>query len=226
VEKARNPQFELAEICATVPTGSMASPFTRSSKRNEGLTTRSTRAKVAFRPSNDNRQQLPNVGRKRPRDSLDHEEKAISNKKLRISIEITSRPKIQPKTRSVKSNASSEIVPALRTRTSPPKKAETPAATQTEAPSPPSRKTTNHHEKVVNGIKHELDRLQPNAADLKDEKRKLRSQEGTRFKSELSQYFPEYDEVIGNDPKEDRKLHNTNLEADDFEADLCRYSKC
>jgi len=26
------------------------------------------------------------------------------------------------------------------------------------------------------------------------------------FKSELSLYFPDYDEVIGNDPKEDRKL--------------------
>jgi hypothetical protein len=42
----------------------------------------------------------------------------------------------------------------------------------------------------------------------------------------LSQYFPEYDEVIGNDPKEDRKLHITSLEAVELEADLCRYSKC
>ncbi|RKF83433.1 putative iq calmodulin-binding domain-containing protein [Golovinomyces cichoracearum] len=31
-----------------------------------------------------------------------------------------------------------------------------------------------------------------------DKKRKLRSQECSRFKSELSKYFPEYDEVIGN----------------------------
>ena len=36
--------------------------------------------------------------------------------------------------------------------------------------------------------------------------RKLRSQEGVRFRSELSAYFPEYDEVIGNIPKEDRKF--------------------
>ncbi|KAF4636683.1 hypothetical protein G7Y89_g1401 [Cudoniella acicularis] len=85
-----------------------------------------------------------------------------------------------------------------------PKQAET--ATQTQAP-PPPRKPTDHHQKVVNGIKHELDRLQPNSADLKDEKRKLRSQEGTRFKSELSAYFPEYDEVIGNEPKEDHILN-------------------
>lgn len=34
--------------------------------------------------------------------------------------------------------------------------------------------------------------------------RKLRSQEGVRYKSELSAYFPEYDEVIGNIPKEQR----------------------
>lgn len=61
---------------------------------------------------------------------------------------------------------------------------------------------TKHQEKVANGLKHELDRLQPNAVDTKEQGRKLRSQEATRFKSELSAYFPEYDEVIGNDPKE------------------------
>lgn len=33
-------------------------------------------------------------------------------------------------------------------------------------------------------------------------KRKLRSQESSRFKSQLSIYFPEYDEVVGNKPKE------------------------
>lgn len=66
---------------------------------------------------------------------------------------------------------------------------------------------TNHREKVVNGIKHELDRLQPNTADKAStsQGRKLRSQEGVRYKSELSAYFPEYDEVIGNVPKEKRE---------------------
>lgn len=65
---------------------------------------------------------------------------------------------------------------------------------------------TRHQEKVVNGLKHELSRLNPNAADtVKEGGRKLRSQEGTRFKSELAAYFPDYDEVIGNDPKEQRK---------------------
>lgn len=64
---------------------------------------------------------------------------------------------------------------------------------------------TKHQEKVVNGLKHELDRLQPNKADTKEQGRKLRSQEATRFKSELSAYFPDYDEVIGNEPKEHRE---------------------
>ncbi len=63
---------------------------------------------------------------------------------------------------------------------------------------------TKHQEKVANGLKHELNRLRPNATDTKEPGRKLRSQEATRFKSELSAYFPEYDEVIGNDPKETR----------------------
>lgn len=66
---------------------------------------------------------------------------------------------------------------------------------------------TKHQAKVVNGIKHELDRLQPTSADVassSSQGRKLRSQEGVRYKSELSAYFPEYDEVIGNIPKESR----------------------
>ncbi|KAI1298251.1 hypothetical protein F5Y03DRAFT_368447 [Xylaria venustula] len=71
---------------------------------------------------------------------------------------------------------------------------------------------TRHQEKVINGIRHELDRLQPSVADASSAAtgppgRKLRSQEATRFKSELSAYFPEYDEVIGNDPKEQHLLN-------------------
>ncbi|KUI57138.1 hypothetical protein VP1G_04466 [Cytospora mali] len=89
----------------------------------------------------------------------------------------------------------------------------------TTAPAPRSPATTTakdnssaltkHQEKVVNGIKHELDRLQPSSADMaasNNQGRKLRSQEGVRFKSELSAYFPEYDEVIGNIPKEHHVL--------------------
>lgn len=77
----------------------------------------------------------------------------------------------------------------------------------TTAAHDPSVAPTKHREKVVNGIKHELDRLQPSSADMaasNGQGRKLRSQEGVRFKSELSAYFPEYDEVIGNVPKEER----------------------
>ncbi|KAM0288111.1 hypothetical protein ACHAQH_000179 [Verticillium albo-atrum] len=74
---------------------------------------------------------------------------------------------------------------------------------------------TKHRAKVINGIRHELDRLQPDIknnadADPKEQQRggrKLRSQEATRFKSDLSAYFPDYDEVIGNDPKEEHLLN-------------------
>lgn len=82
---------------------------------------------------------------------------------------------------------------------------------------------TKHRAKVVNGIRHELDRLQPDTqsdiqphAEPKEQQqqqqqqrggRKLRSQEATRFKSDLSAYFPDYDEVIGNDPKEEHLLN-------------------
>ncbi len=156
-----------------------------------------------------------NIGRKkRPRDEpTDHDEdQSIVKKKARIAIEIASRSKAQPKTRSLVIKENAVAKPAEKYSASPPppksKHAETTTQLKPTPPTPPPepiRKPTNHHEKVVNGIKHELDRLQPSAADLKDEKRKLRSQEGTRFKSELSAYFPEYDEVIGNEPKEERK---------------------
>lgn len=88
-----------------------------------------------------------------------------------------------------------------------PAPAPAPADAATTSAHDDSAAPTKHREKVVNGIKHELDRLQPSSADMaasNGQGRKLRSQEGVRFKSELSAYFPEYDEVIGNVPKEER----------------------
>ncbi|KAH8679825.1 something about silencing, SAS, complex subunit 4-domain-containing protein [Tricladium varicosporioides] len=196
----------------------MASLSPRISRRSEGLKTRSSTRNnqsvaVAVHSgihhnntiNNQTRHHQSNIGRKkRPRDTLE-EEKGYEVKRTKISIEITSNPP-QPKTRSlvIKSNASTDFAPALQRCASPPKQAE--SATQTVEP-PQPKKPTDHHQKVVNGIKHELDRLQPNAVDLKDDKRKLRSQEGARFKSELSFYFPEYDEIIGNEPKEEYTLN-------------------
>ncbi|PBP22420.1 hypothetical protein BUE80_DR006677, partial [Diplocarpon rosae] len=180
---------------------------------NEGLTTRSgARNNVAALGN----QQQSNVGRKkkRLRESIDREEDpALAKKKARIAVEIFSKPPVpngMPKTRSLvfKSNAIPDATPP-QLRASPPKQEET--AAQAEISSQPTRKPISHHDKAANGIKHELDRLQPNVADLKDEKRKLRSQEGTRFKSELSAYFPEYDEIIGNEPKEQHILNLDTL---------------
>jgi hypothetical protein len=120
-------------------------------------------------------------------------------KKARYAVEILSKP--QPPTKSRPPVAQKSVSPAPSSL---------PAKQTTELPAAqaalPLRKTANHHEKVVNGIKHELDRLNPAKADIQkvDEKRSLRSAEGTKFKSDLSLYFPDYDEVIGNVPKEER----------------------
>ncbi|CZS95370.1 hypothetical protein WAI453_011341 [Rhynchosporium graminicola] len=203
----------------------MASHPTRASRRAEGLTTRSgTRINVANIPGT---QQQSNIGKKkRLKDSVEHEDDhSIAKKKARIAIEIHSRPKDQQKPRSLVISAGLEdsaSPPQQRAASpSPPKQQETP--TLTEPSSPPARAPPrNHHEKAVNGIKHELDRLQPNSADLKDEKRKLRSQEGIRFKSELSAYFPEYDEIIGNEPKEE---HVLNLDTPIIILDNAKTSK-
>ncbi|KAI9163156.1 hypothetical protein HJFPF1_04755 [Paramyrothecium foliicola] len=83
-----------------------------------------------------------------------------------------------------------------------------PSALQWQRPTPAqAANLTKHQVKVINGIRHELDRLQPQPDDTKERGRKLRSQEATRFKSELSAYFPDYDEVIGNEPKEQHLLN-------------------
>ncbi|KAK0618104.1 something about silencing, SAS, complex subunit 4-domain-containing protein [Bombardia bombarda] len=82
-----------------------------------------------------------------------------------------------------------------------------PPSTTTTTTSIQKNGLTKHQEKVVNGLKHELNRLQPVVPEPKDQGRKLRSAEATRFKSELSAYFPDYDEVIGNDPKEQHILN-------------------
>ncbi|CCE28803.1 uncharacterized protein CPUR_02492 [Claviceps purpurea 20.1] len=66
---------------------------------------------------------------------------------------------------------------------------------------------TRYQHKAVNGTRTKLDRLQAKPAAAPEQGRKLRSQEATRFKSDLSAYFPDYDEVIGNDPKEQHLLN-------------------
>lgn len=157
---------------------------------------------------------------KRPYEPSDRDYDAFKSKKARITVEILSKQQFQAR------NSSSEHVnsrqnppppppPArqVATKPIPPKPVSAPPAAALAPTAPPpapaldnqSSSLTKHQEKVINGIKHELNRLQPNAVDTKEQGRKLRSQEATRFKSELSAYFPDYDEVIGNDPKEQRK---------------------
>lgn len=179
----------------------MATRSTRSSRRTEGLTTRDDNIIATTPPVNKpnhdgNLRQRPNTAqRKRPIHAADASDGPFDKKRARFAIEINSKPIIPPNTRPlvVRPHA-----PAAVPKNSDPQH----VAKKTEQP---PQRPTNHRQKITNGIKHELDRLQPSIADIKDEKRKLRSQEGARFKSELSAYFPEYDEVIGNEPKEDRK---------------------
>ncbi len=140
---------------------------------------------------------------KRPFDPSGRDFEVISRKKTRLTVEIVSKPPgLTPKRASA----------AVRSPPSPPQPAAArpnriaAAAVVRRSPSPLlSPALTKHREKVINGIRHELDRLQPSSADTRAQGRKLRSQEASRFKSELSAYFPDYDEIIGNDPKEQRE---------------------
>ncbi|KAH9237945.1 hypothetical protein K456DRAFT_1393887 [Colletotrichum gloeosporioides 23] len=130
-------------------------------------------------------------------------------KRSRSSIEILIKPAPQP----VKPPTTTPQATPLARPTPKPAQQHVATVHPLKAPSTPATdnapQLTKHQEKVINGIKHELDRLQPREVDThtKEGGRKLRSQEATRFKSELSAYFPEYDEVIGNDPKEQHLLN-------------------
>ncbi|CAK7263026.1 hypothetical protein SEPCBS57363_000358 [Sporothrix epigloea] len=69
-------------------------------------------------------------------------------------------------------------------------------------------------ETAANAGKQELKSLQVSTEDAeavakgsREGGRKLRSQEASRFKSDLAAYFPDYDEVIGNEPKEEHLLN-------------------
>ncbi|KAL7802133.1 something about silencing, SAS, complex subunit 4 domain-containing protein [Trichoderma aethiopicum] len=161
---------------------------------------------------------------KRALDVTERELDALKSKRPRIAVEILAKPQLPrepvnvqppiPRRAAVASSAPRPPVapvpptrPAASTATT-----STPAPISAAAadPEPPNASLTKHQAKVINGIRHELDRLQPRPDDTKDTKeqgRKLRSQEATRFKSELSAYFPDYDEVIGNDPKEQHLLN-------------------
>ncbi|KAM7219189.1 Something about silencing, SAS, complex subunit 4 domain containing protein [Rhypophila decipiens] len=141
-----------------------------------------------------------NGATKRGYDQIDHEINHIVTKRPKfttsIAVEIPA-PRLDARHKPVTTK------PTSHTHHQNPSRATQPAATKATPPSEPKPARTKHQEKVANGLKHELNRLQSSLpADVKSEGRKLRSQEQSRFKSELSTYFPDYDEVIGNEPEE------------------------
>ncbi|RYP69826.1 hypothetical protein DL769_005178 [Monosporascus sp. CRB-8-3] len=197
-----------------------------------------TRTRTISSHPSQSRLQQPNLnsGRmKRPLDPIDSNYDPLRSKRPRIAVEILARPKALPKTIAVQPTQIPTRVQHQQQQQKPTvAKPENPLISPRSPPSPPpprpprdfqqkqaekslntatnSQSTlTKHQSKLKNGIKHELDRLQPSAADASSATsqsgRKLRSQEATRFKSELSAYFPDYDEVIGNDPKEQHILN-------------------
>ncbi|KAK1636098.1 something about silencing, SAS, complex subunit 4-domain-containing protein [Colletotrichum phormii] len=187
-----------------------------------------TVTRAAATPQNISSYQHTLSGRtKRQLDQTDHivDFEHQKPKRPRTSIEILIRPALLPNKPAVaNATPTANVTPTPHPTTTAATKpqAAAPLAKPTPKPAPQHVATvhppnpaaaaannnaaqlTKHQEKVINGIKHELDRLQPREADThtKEGGRKLRSQEATRFRSELSAYFPEYDEVIGNEPKE------------------------
>lgn len=150
-------------------------------------------------------------GRTKRLEIADCEYDTVRAKKQKLTVEIRSATIPQHPKPAVNVALQQAAAPAAPTPKPKPASARTQSSTTVavqlaeRGESKAKRVLTKHQKKLVNGIRHELDRLQPTVETAKKpEGRKLRSQEGTRFKSELSAYFPEYDEVIGNEPKEHR----------------------
>lgn len=177
--------------------------------------TRSTRRAEGFSPHVNGDAALTRPGAvafppgrrpKRAPDAVEHGLDAVVSKKSKTTSELIGK---QPP------NAQAPISrpAAVVARSAPPHGATTTTAARATATATATQNAsaavTKHQAKVINGIKAELDRLEPQAATSREPGRKLRSQEATRFKSELSAYFPDYDEVIGNDPKEECESRNT-----------------
>lgn len=139
---------------------------------------------------------------------LDDAHEAERPNKTRIAVEVVARDRSAGAGNSgMKCKAATTGVNAAANDEQTPQEPET----ATQADSSTDQNLTKHQAKVINGIKHELDRLQPQQGDAsagKEGGRKLRSQESSRYKSELAAYFPEYDEVIGNEEKEECKCKN------------------
>ena len=137
--------------------------------------------------------------------------RSAKHKKARISVEIISKHPPSPESPEPASKPRSPPSPTVTiakpvSAVAAEQGHDAPGSQQPRQPADPNN-LTKHQAKVVNGIKHELQRLQPAGpaaeSPSKSQGRKLRSRDVTRFKSELSAYFPEYDEVIGNEPKEE-----------------------
>ncbi len=192
------------------PSRSMASSFTRYSRTPVRLSRSATRSNAILHGDNKYEHQQPNIGRKkRARESADFGEEPFAKKRQKSVIEpIIEEIKLRaqaskPRQRPLPTTNVYGTSGVARRSASPNQE----SATQTKPTqlSPQLPKTPiNHNEKVVNGIKHELSRLQPNPADVnKDEGRKLRSQQDRRCKSKLLDFFTDYDEIIGNEPKKE-----------------------
>lgn len=183
---------------------------------------------------------------KRPLDSIANNYDPPKTKRARITVEILARP-IPPTNphRSITVNTVNTVKPQPQLQTETHTNEFPVASTQILPAQRETAKTATvvepglkrHKEKAINGIKHELDRLQPSATDTNSATerpgRKLRSQEATRFKSELSAYFPDYDEVIGNDPKEQRKCNYgilqfpiSNFPIENYTYIITLFSRC
>jgi hypothetical protein len=175
----------------------MATLPTRSSRRTWGTSTKP--ALTQHQNNTQTEQTHPTTARrKRRRESFEDERDRNKLKRVKVTTEIELRLKSQPKRRLGVDDIDAKPEVAVVSQSSAPQKATINTA--------PTRKSapTNHAQKVATGVKRELDNLRVSLPDKLDEKRTLRSQEGHRYKSELSAYFPEYDVVIGNEPEEIR----------------------
>lgn len=198
-----NPLAQIAKPCTAPQMPTMAPHSTRSARRVVDVKS-DPDATVSRDDSINNTTNKQDANRrKRPRaPSILVDEEKTPVKKAKIATLPRTRPAATPRSTSKKpdvgeSEQKADVDSRQRGASATPRLAAT-STPHSQRPAVSARE--------VDAISHSHLKVDKTSPSTKSDKRALRSKEGVKFKSELSQYFPEYDEVIGNEPKATRKL--------------------
>lgn len=156
---------------------------------------------TAIRRNTANPPSITRAKRARRSSLIDNDRQPTKRQKIRL--EVTARPKIAARSRDAKN-----LTPSAN---KPPPEVVTVASQLTNGISQTSTNDLNNTlvRNITIASSTTVSKSDATVSIQQLDKRSLRSQDGgSRFKSELSLYFPNYDEIISDEPKEPGRVYN------------------